>query len=215
MHKMTDVLSVHRNTGSLRYARRPHWRCPLITVKKYGNRRLYDTEASRYVTLEELAERIRDGVDARILDAATGEDLTQATLTQIIIEGRGAAKLFAVPLLTQLVRLDDDALAEFFGRYVTWALELYLATKRSARALGPLDPFPLLGNKPLFRMLGQAMPQWSPPTPVETSAPATPPPPPPPIAEPSGASSGSTMGEVAELRRELEALKRSVRRRKR
>lgn len=70
-----------------------------------SNRRLYDTEASRYITLEELADRIQAGSDVRVIDAASGDDLTQATLTQIIIESRGAAKLLPVPLLTQMIRL--------------------------------------------------------------------------------------------------------------
>ena len=80
-----------------------------MIVKKYSNRRLYDTSDSRYVTLEELAEKVRQGEDVRVVDAKTGEDLTAATLTQIIVEGRGAAKLLPVPLLTQLVRLGDSA----------------------------------------------------------------------------------------------------------
>jgi polyhydroxyalkanoate synthesis repressor PhaR len=193
---------------------------PVITVKKYGNRRLYDTEASEYVTLEELAERIRRGADVRIVDAASGEDLTQATLTQIIVEGRGAAKLLAVPLLTQMIRMEDDALAEFFGRYVTWALEVYLTTRRSAKVLGPLDPFGLVSKNPLLRMLGSNLPMpWqTSPSRVrdlamledeEIASPPAPPPAPP--------RDGASASEVAELRRELEALKKSVhaRRRKR
>jgi len=82
-----------------------------VIVKKYSNRRLYDTEGSSYVTLEELADKIRQGADVRVLDAKTGEDLTQATLTQIILESRGAARLLPIPLLLQLIRMGDDALA--------------------------------------------------------------------------------------------------------
>jgi polyhydroxyalkanoate synthesis repressor PhaR len=99
-----------------------------MLVKKYSNRRLYDTEESRYITLDELAEKIRAGADARIVDASSGADLTQTTLTQIILEG-DAGHLLPVPLLLQLIRLGDDALAEFFGRYVGFALEMYLAAK--------------------------------------------------------------------------------------
>ena len=73
-----------------------------VIIKKYGNRRLYDTGSSRYITLEDLAEQIRGGQEVRVIDAASGDDLTQATLTQIIIEGRGAARLLPVGLLTQL-----------------------------------------------------------------------------------------------------------------
>jgi polyhydroxyalkanoate synthesis repressor PhaR len=56
-----------------------------VLIKKYGNRRLYDTGDSRYVTLDELAAKIRTGVDLRVVDAQNGEDLTQATLTQIVL----------------------------------------------------------------------------------------------------------------------------------
>lgn len=113
----------------------------MITVKKYANRRLYDTDASKYVTLDELAEKIRRGADVRVVDAASGEDLTQATLTQIILESRGAAKLLPVPLLTQLIRMGDDALAEFLGRYLSLALEMYLGSKQAAQQMTPWNPF--------------------------------------------------------------------------
>ena len=63
-----------------------------MIVKKYANRRLYDMDSSRYVTLEELAERIRAGADVKVLDAKTNEDFTQPTLAQIILESRGASK---------------------------------------------------------------------------------------------------------------------------
>jgi polyhydroxyalkanoate synthesis repressor PhaR len=172
-----------------------------VIVKKYGNRRLYDTEGSRYITLEELAEKIRAGADARVVDAKTGEDLTQVTLTQIIIEGRGAARMLAIPLLTQLVRMGDDSLAEFFGRYVTWALEIYLQTKQSARSLGPLNPFSALSGNPFLRGMMGGMSPWGEMAPPPMPAPV--PEPPPPAPAPS---------EVAMLRKELEAMKRSMRR---
>src|SRR5262249_9441201 len=104
-----------------------------MLVKKYSNRRLYDTDDSRYISLEELAEKIRQGVDVRVEDAKSGEDLTAATLTQILVDGRGAARLLPVSLLIQLVRLGDDALAEFLGNYVRWALEIYVQAKQGTR----------------------------------------------------------------------------------
>jgi len=70
-----------------------------MLVKKYGNRRLYDTEESRYVRLNEIAERIRAGADVQVVDARTGTDLTAPTLAQIIFEDRNAARLLPVPLL--------------------------------------------------------------------------------------------------------------------
>ena len=168
---------------------------PLLTVKKYPNRRLYDTEASRYITVDELADRVRAGRDVRVLDARTDEDLTQPTLVQLLVEGK-RAHLLPVPLLHQLVRMGDDALAEFFGRYMTWALEVYFGVKQ--RATGGVNPFaqvPFDMAGALARLfLGQ--PSASP---QAASAPMT------PIPEPP--TSGS---EIAELRRELAELKRSV-----
>jgi polyhydroxyalkanoate synthesis repressor PhaR len=127
-----------------------------MIVKKYSNRRLYDTEASRYITLEELADRVRKGADVRVIDAATDADLTQATLAQIILEGRGAAHLLPVPLLLQLIRMQDDALAEFFGRYLTWALDAYLRTRQASGALSGLNPW--LGET--LSQLGRWAPAW-------------------------------------------------------
>ena len=111
-----------------------------MLVKKYGNRRLYDTESSRYITLEDLTAAIRDGAEARVVDAKTGQDLTQTTLTQIIMEGRGGEKILPAPLLHQLIRLGDDALADFLGRYVQAALELYLTAKKTTQSFMPFNP---------------------------------------------------------------------------
>lgn len=110
-------------------------------IKKYGNRRLYDTGNSRYITLDELATKIQSGIDVRVVDAKSGEDLTQSTLTQIVIEGRGAAQMLPVPLLNQLIRLGEDALAEFLGSYLLAALDLYLQAKRGAQNMTAYNPF--------------------------------------------------------------------------
>jgi polyhydroxyalkanoate synthesis repressor PhaR len=126
-----------------------------VLIKKYGNRRLYDTGDSRYVTLDELAAKIRTGVDIRVVDAQSGEDLTQATLTQIVLETGHAAKFLPVQLLTQMIRLSDDALAEFFSRYVTGALDLYLQAKRGVQSLAsynPLAQLPIAASDALARM---------------------------------------------------------------
>ena len=111
-----------------------------MVIRKYSNRRLYDTDESRYVTLEEVAERIRAGRDLRIVDVPSGDDLTQATLAQIILDSRGAARLLPVPLLYELIRMGDDGLAEFFGRYMTWALQVYQRVQQGARAMAPYNP---------------------------------------------------------------------------
>jgi polyhydroxyalkanoate synthesis repressor PhaR len=176
----------------------------VLTVKKYPNRRLYDTEASRYITVEELAERVRAGRDVRVLDARSDEDLTQPTLVQLLVEGK-RAHLLPVPLLHQLVRMGDDSLAEFFGRYMTWALEVYFAVKQ--RAAGSVNPFaqvPFDMAGALARLfLGQPSAAPSP------SVPMTPIPEPPPSTMPVSVPAPRS-SEIAELRRELAELRRSV-----
>ena len=107
------------------------------------------------MTLDELAPEIRSGVDLRIVDAQTNEDLTQATLTQLVLETGHAAKFLPVQLLTQMIRLSDDSLAEFFCRYVTGALEMYLQAKRgvqSIAAYNPLMQLPMAATDALARM---------------------------------------------------------------
>ena len=179
-----------------------------MIVKKYSNRRLYDTEGSRYITLEELAEKIRLGAEVKVQDAKTGEDLTQVTLTQIILESRGAARLLPVPLLLQLIRMGDDALAEFFGRFLSTSLDLYFQAKQGAQAISPYNPFanvPFAATNALARLLlgGASLGGWG-----EQPA-ATPPPPAPQQAPPPAPDA-----DVAALRREMEELKRSLKRRR-
>jgi len=122
-----------------------------LLVKKYGNRRLYDTVESRYITLEELAEKIRKGSDVQVVDAKTGADLTQPTLTQIITESRGAARLLPVPLLLQLIRMREDALAEFMGRWMTWALAVYTQARQGARTISAYNPLAMAPSPPPTR----------------------------------------------------------------
>ncbi|MCG8419549.1 MAG: hypothetical protein MJE77_16585 [Proteobacteria bacterium] len=195
-------------------------------IKKYGNRRLYDTGDSRYITLDELASKIQSGIDVQVIDAKSGEDLTQATLTQIIVEGRGAARMLPVPLLTQLIRLGDDALAEFLGSYLTLAFEMYRQAKDNAHAMAaynPLATVPFAATNALARMWSNGAfnpnraahpppPTWTYPAPrVDESAPGAPinDAPANPTA-PSNPPGNSSHNDVAALRRELEELKSVV-----
>ena len=191
-----------------------------MLVKKYTNRRLYDTEESRYITLEELAERVRRGADAQVVDARTGEDLTQATLTQIIMESRGADRLLPVPLLLQLIRMGDEALAEFLGLYVSQALESYLALKRGAQAISPFNPLanlPFAATNALARLLmgggfPEGMPQQGYPSPYAGSAPSGASAAAAQSAKPAGSSKADA--EMQSLRRELDELKREIHKKK-
>ena len=177
-----------------------------MEVKKYGNRRLYDTEGSRYVTLEEVAERVRLGEDLRVVDAKTGRDLTQVTLAQLILESRGAARLLPVPLLKQLLRMRDDALAEFFGRYVTWALEVYLRLKQGTRMWNPLAGLGFGAPELLTRLLrpGTGLIEDLPPPPFPDDSDE------PDDLDVPDDHGASPADELAQLRRELDELKRVV-----
>lgn len=115
-----------------------------MLIKKYGNRRLYDTTSSRYITLEDLTVAIKEGAEVRVVDAKTNADLTQQTLTQIIIERRGGEKLLPSQLLHQLISLGDEALADFLGRYVQTALELYLQARKTTPGFMPFNPLSVL-----------------------------------------------------------------------
>jgi polyhydroxyalkanoate synthesis repressor PhaR len=181
---------------------------PPTIIKKYGNRRLYDTGDSKYITLDELATKVRGGTDVRVVDAQTHEDLTQATLAQIILES-STAKLLPAPLLAQLIRLGDDGVAEFFGRYVTSALEIYLQTRRGVQTLTQANPLaqlwsasPFGAYAPQFGYGGYGTSRAS--EPIRSPAP----PPHPDEVEPSDAAGDRRRDEeLAALRRELEELK--------
>ncbi|MGH1342577.1 MAG: polyhydroxyalkanoate synthesis regulator DNA-binding domain-containing protein [Nannocystales bacterium] len=177
-------------------------------IKKYSNRRLYDTGLSRYITLDELATKIRDGEEVRVVDAKSGDDLTQMTLTQLILESP-TAKLLPVGLLHRLLRMQDDAIAEFFSSYVTWALDVYLSVKSGGQTLGSMLPFgsgPWGAGGPFARMFAGA-PFWpGQAPPASTPSPPTAPPPPPTEQE-----SPSVSDDLQALRAELEELKRAVR----
>jgi polyhydroxyalkanoate synthesis repressor PhaR len=97
-----------------------------IVIKKYENRRLYDTSASRYVNLDDLAEMVRDGVDLQVVDAKTGEDLTRVTLTQIIMEdAKDQPAGLPLELLRQLIVASDRARQDFIMWYLQSAFDSY------------------------------------------------------------------------------------------
>jgi len=98
----------------------------LIVIKKYGNRRLYNTSTSQYVTLEEVAALVRDGRLIRVVDARTGQDLTRLTLTQIIMEdAKGRPTGLPLELLRQLIVASDHAGREFLMWYLNSAFNAY------------------------------------------------------------------------------------------
>ena len=97
-----------------------------VIVKKYGNRRLYDTTGSRYVNLDDIAALIREGKDVKILDAKNGQDLTRVTLTQIITEdAKNKPTGLPLELLRQLIIASDEVRQEFVMWYLKSAFDTF------------------------------------------------------------------------------------------
>ena len=97
-----------------------------ITIKKYANRRLYNTGTSTYVTLEDLATMVKDGDDFVVFDAKTGEDITRSVLAQIIFEQEnkeGGQNLLPINFLRQLIRFYGDSMQMLVPRYLEVSLE--------------------------------------------------------------------------------------------
>lgn len=100
-------------------------------IKRYGNRRLYNTETSGYVTLTDLVELIRAGRDLQVLDSASKEDVTKLILTQIILEEEKNKKnLLPEAFLYQLIRAQQDSAQDFFQNYLAASFEAYLKTRQ-------------------------------------------------------------------------------------
>ena len=103
-----------------------------LILKKYSNRRLYDTQNSCYVTLEDVSGMIRNGERVQIHDATSGEDVTAFILTQIVLEAaKRKNSLLPVPVLHLIIRYGDNALGEFFEKYFQKTIHNYLETKKA------------------------------------------------------------------------------------
>ena len=107
----------------------------LIVIKKYGNRRLYDSSSSQYVNLDDIAGFIREGKDVQVVDAKTGQDLTRVTLTQIITED-AKEKPTGLPLelLRQLIVASDEVRQEFVMWYLKSAFDTYQKVQDSVQS---------------------------------------------------------------------------------
>jgi len=97
-----------------------------VVIKKYGNRRLYDTAESRYLNLDDIAGFVRQGKDVQVVDAKTGQDLTRVTLTQVIMEdAKDKPTGLPLELLRQLVIASDEVRQEFVMWYLKSAFDAY------------------------------------------------------------------------------------------
>src|SRR5579863_8859594 len=106
-----------------------------ITIKKYANRRLYNTGTSAYVTLEDLAEMVKQGEDFLVYDAKTGEDITRSVLTQIIFEqeGKNGQSLLPITFLRQLIRFYGDSIQMLVPSYLEFSIDKLTSEQQKFR----------------------------------------------------------------------------------
>ncbi len=103
-----------------------------IVIKKYPNRRLYNTAISSYITLEELSNLIKEDYNIIVVDAKTGEDLTRMTLTQIILEHESKGyNLLPIEFLKQVIKLYDNDTASVFNAYLMHSMEYFSSNQES------------------------------------------------------------------------------------
>lgn len=180
---------------------------PPVVVKKYANRRLYNTESSSYITLDTLAEMVRGGRDFVVYDAKTGDDITRSVLTQIIVdeENKGGRAMLPTGFLRQLIGFYGDSMQNVVPRYLEQALSSFARQQEQMRqavqqTMGSFFPF---GNieevgRQNLAMMERAMNLFSPFSRTGESAPARPPGPPEPSPE---------QEELASLRAEVQFLR--------
>lgn len=163
-----------------------------VTIKKYANRRLYDTESSSYITLDRLAAMIREGRDFEVVDAKSGEDITHQVLTQIIVdeESRGSTML-PVNFLRQLIGLYGGQMQGAVPTYLEAAMDAFQKNQQAMAGAFGQNMFADLAkrNMAMFEEAAQAM----------TGKKAQ-----------SAAQSGGPADEIAKLKAELAALQAKV-----
>ena len=106
-----------------------------VVIKKYANRRLYNTQTSSYVTLDHLCEMVKEGVEFEVRDARTGEDITRSVLTQIIFEEEAKGQnLLPIRFLRQLIRMYGDSLQAFVPGYLDLSMESFTKNHEAMRS---------------------------------------------------------------------------------
>jgi polyhydroxyalkanoate synthesis repressor PhaR len=196
-----------------------------VTIKKYANRRLYNTAASSYVTLENLAQMVKEGVDFVVYDAKTGNDITRSVLTQIFVEEEAKGdSLLPIGFLRQLIGYYGDSLGGVVPRYLELSMETFARNQEkmreqiggSADNLVPFKQFEEMGQANM-KMFQNAMDMFTPYAPgaAEGDKDEAPPPPPPPEApeepeepaETADESADESAGDsIADLKAKLDAM---------
>ncbi len=182
----------------------------VIVIKKYANRRLYNTATSRYVTLEQLSEMVKAGQSFAVYDARTGEDITRSVLTQIIFEeeSKGGQTLLPVNFLRQLIGMYGNVMQPFVPNYLETVMETFHKNQETIREqfTGVLGKVP--GMKPLediarqnMALMEKAMQGFT-PFPLGKA----------PTGKERGAAPASSGDEVSELRARIDAMQEQLER---
>ncbi|MEJ2692894.1 MAG: polyhydroxyalkanoate synthesis repressor PhaR [Candidatus Thiodiazotropha sp.] len=126
-------------------------------IKKYPNRRLYDTEQSKYITLSQLRQLIIAGSAIKVIDSTTEEDITRNILLQIILESEsGGEPLFNANMLAQIIRFYGGTMQGIFGRYLEQSLSFFTQQQEQFKSSLGEDPFSAMTS-----MAQQNMKMWS------------------------------------------------------
>lgn len=182
-----------------------------VVIKKYANRRLYNTQTSSYVTLDHLCEMVKAGTEFEVRDARTGEDITRSVLTQIIFEEEGKGQnLLPIRFLRQLIRFYGDSLQAFVPGYLDLSMESFTRQqddmrRRMAEALGGSgQTFEALTRQNLA-MFERTLKMFSPfgATAHEAQSP-------PRAGNGSAAAKPASSDEVNELKGEIEKMRRQL-----
>jgi len=143
---------------------------PPITIKKYANRRLYNTATSSYVTLDNLATMVKEGADFVVYDAKSGDDITRQVLTHIIVEEEGKGQnLLPIDFLRHLISFYGDSLQSVVPNYLDYSMKAFAKNQEQMRDymqdsmgnLNPLGPFEEIGKKNAA-MFEEAMKMFTP-----------------------------------------------------
>ena len=176
-----------------------------VVIKKYANRRLYNTQTSSYVTLDHLAGMVKDGVEFEVQDARTGEDITRSVLTQIIFEEEAKGQnLLPIKFLRQLIRFYGDSLQAFVPGYLDMSMDSFTKNQgamrdRIAEAMGGGNQMIENLTRQNLAIFERAMQMFSPFGAAGQGRKAEEP------AEEKSASS-----DVDALKREMEAMRRQI-----
>lgn len=132
-------------------------------IKKYANRRLYDTGRSSYVTLDDLCTMVKEGRDFVVYDAKSGEDLTRSVLTQIIVdqEGKEGQNLLPIPFLRQLISFYGDSMQGMLPNYLEQTLAAFAKNQERFQEMFPVANFEEITRQNMT-MFENAMKAWNP-----------------------------------------------------